>query len=256
MTQFTSFVAVEEMVVTDGGDPRTVQVPVEIPQGVDRRMAVGEGEGLAMKRVSPGVVNAPPPATTDYSIGGGQIGAMTTVEVVGESNTLSTESGELGRTSSAEPLDADAAAKLGAMTNSSALGVVGTFHAPVEGGSASSPRSSKEEKHALELQQKYAARTTPELLALVACLDLQPVGQTAKCVQPGASVLYVRIALTDNSPAVLARLAQLGFRLKLAPTTAKLVYGELPAAQLKALLELKEVFFLSRAEPMGKSAPR
>jgi Ca-activated chloride channel family protein len=36
MTQFTSFVAVEEMVVTDGGKPRRIDVPVEVPEGVKR----------------------------------------------------------------------------------------------------------------------------------------------------------------------------------------------------------------------------
>jgi len=34
MTQFTSFVAVEDRIVTDGGKPRTVQVPVEMPEGL------------------------------------------------------------------------------------------------------------------------------------------------------------------------------------------------------------------------------
>jgi hypothetical protein len=34
MTQFTSFVAVEELTVTSGGKPITVQVPVEMPAGV------------------------------------------------------------------------------------------------------------------------------------------------------------------------------------------------------------------------------
>jgi Ca-activated chloride channel homolog len=34
MTPFTSFVAVEQMVVTDGGTPRRVDVPVEMPEGV------------------------------------------------------------------------------------------------------------------------------------------------------------------------------------------------------------------------------
>lgn len=34
MTQYTSFVAVEEMVVTDSGKPRRIDVPVEIPAGV------------------------------------------------------------------------------------------------------------------------------------------------------------------------------------------------------------------------------
>jgi Ca-activated chloride channel family protein len=34
MTQFTSFVAVEEQTVVEGGQRRTIQVPVEMPQGV------------------------------------------------------------------------------------------------------------------------------------------------------------------------------------------------------------------------------
>src|SRR6185436_9740248 len=44
MTQFTSFVAVEEMVVTDGGQPRRIDVPVEVPEGVNRKMAYGDEE--------------------------------------------------------------------------------------------------------------------------------------------------------------------------------------------------------------------
>jgi Ca-activated chloride channel family protein len=42
MTQFTSFVAVEEMTVTDGGQPRRVEVPVEMPEGVSREGVFGE----------------------------------------------------------------------------------------------------------------------------------------------------------------------------------------------------------------------
>ena len=34
MTQYTSFVAVEEMTITEGGEPRRVEVPVEMPEGV------------------------------------------------------------------------------------------------------------------------------------------------------------------------------------------------------------------------------
>ncbi|MGZ8844243.1 MAG: VIT and vWA domain-containing protein, partial [Pyrinomonadaceae bacterium] len=42
MTQFTSFVAVEEMIVTDGGQPRRIDVPVEVPEGVNRAAIFGE----------------------------------------------------------------------------------------------------------------------------------------------------------------------------------------------------------------------
>ncbi len=44
MTQFTSFVAVEERIVTDGGQPRKIEVPVEMPDGVSREGVFGESE--------------------------------------------------------------------------------------------------------------------------------------------------------------------------------------------------------------------
>ena len=44
MTQFTSFVAVEEMTVTDGGQPRRIDVPVEVPEGVNPRAVVADEE--------------------------------------------------------------------------------------------------------------------------------------------------------------------------------------------------------------------
>lgn len=34
MTQFTSFVAVEELTITEGGQPRRIEVPVELPEGL------------------------------------------------------------------------------------------------------------------------------------------------------------------------------------------------------------------------------
>jgi hypothetical protein len=41
MTQFTSFVAVEEMTFNEGGQPRRIDVPVELPEGVSPK-AVGD----------------------------------------------------------------------------------------------------------------------------------------------------------------------------------------------------------------------
>ena len=42
MTPFTSFVAVEETIVTDGGKPRRVDVPVEMPEGVSYEGVFGK----------------------------------------------------------------------------------------------------------------------------------------------------------------------------------------------------------------------
>ncbi len=44
MTQFTSFVAVEELIITEGGKPRRVEVPVELPDGVSYEGIFGEEE--------------------------------------------------------------------------------------------------------------------------------------------------------------------------------------------------------------------
>ncbi|MEZ5361221.1 MAG: hypothetical protein R2748_02485 [Bryobacterales bacterium] len=52
MTQFTSFVAVEETIVTEGGAPRRIEVPVEMPQGVDYEGVFGDRSPIQAKKVA------------------------------------------------------------------------------------------------------------------------------------------------------------------------------------------------------------
>lgn len=52
MTQFTSFVAVEELTVTVGGEPTKITVPVEMPDGVSYEGVFGEQGGPALERMS------------------------------------------------------------------------------------------------------------------------------------------------------------------------------------------------------------
>jgi len=47
MTQYTSFVAVEEKVVNQGGTLRTITVPVELPEGVSRETTLAEADAAA-----------------------------------------------------------------------------------------------------------------------------------------------------------------------------------------------------------------
>lgn len=68
MTQFTSFVAVEEMTVTEGGKPRRVEVPVEMPEGMsyegvfgvrqEARMAMATNMAAPMHRSFGGFMGA------------------------------------------------------------------------------------------------------------------------------------------------------------------------------------------------------
>ncbi len=66
MTQYTSFVAVEEMTITEGGRPRRIDVPVEIPDGVSYEgIFGGTGEG---NRPLPMTSAAAAPPMTDRGI--------------------------------------------------------------------------------------------------------------------------------------------------------------------------------------------
>ncbi len=48
MTQYTAFVAVDESRVTEGGKPVTVEVPVEMPDGVRHEGVFGQAAGKTM----------------------------------------------------------------------------------------------------------------------------------------------------------------------------------------------------------------
>ena len=81
MTQFTSFVAVEEMIVTDGGQPRRIDVPVEVPEGVNREAVLPDERGnmnfaLQGTAISTGFMAGSPqptPARAKGAGGGGRV---------------------------------------------------------------------------------------------------------------------------------------------------------------------------------------
>jgi Ca-activated chloride channel family protein len=68
MTQFTSFVAVEETVVSEGGQPRRIEVPVEMPEGVSYEGVFGESDRMEHRAFAP--------ATLRHSIAGGAVGGV------------------------------------------------------------------------------------------------------------------------------------------------------------------------------------
>ncbi len=53
MTAYTSFVAVEEKVVTEGGQPKTVQVPVPMPEHVSYEGVFGSAKGEVRRAMGP-----------------------------------------------------------------------------------------------------------------------------------------------------------------------------------------------------------
>jgi Ca-activated chloride channel family protein len=70
MTQFTSFVAVEEMSVTTGGVARRVEVPVDMPEGVRYEGVFGSDQRLRVGG------NMPAAAIRGSGSGGGNVGVV------------------------------------------------------------------------------------------------------------------------------------------------------------------------------------
>ena len=68
MTQFTSFVAVEEKIVVEGGKPRRVEVPVEMPAGVSY-------EGVFGREAKVKAMAVAAPARAPVGVLGGLLGA-------------------------------------------------------------------------------------------------------------------------------------------------------------------------------------
>jgi Ca-activated chloride channel family protein len=248
MTQFTSFVAVEEMVVTDGGQPRRIEVPIEMPEGMSREGVLNTDgtsfgyvvnssqlNNLPTQRIVRSLYNvsatvavngnrkisgkavktpAPKPATGRSSnMGGGGGGAG-----VGGAATTANSTGQAAAevTSVSEAVEIDASPSLSKL----------------------SPEDDK--------RQQLMTRLNPSLVALVDRLknkNAKAGADEAKFVHDGKA--EIQVWLTDKSAETIAQLKQLGFEVVLDPTTSKMVIGRVPIEKLAALAELKFVRYIA-----------
>ena len=254
MTQFTSFVAVEEMIVTDGGQPRRIDVPVEVPEGVNRATAYGpENNGVAFAggatglfTLRPGVVPVPSQSVTVAS----------SAEVITQRQVADLPS------ASRAPQPAKAKRSSGGGAGGSGGGGVGitTAGAPSTINGVPPPKAmsnvridglneadavrnlSPAEQKRLQLQSKFDSR----VLAVIDRLKdakLKASPDEVRFIHNGKA--EVQIWLTEKSPEVLAKLKELGFEIVLDPKTAKMVIGRLPIEKLAALAELKSVRYVA-----------
>jgi len=250
MTQFTSFVAVEEMVVTDHGQPRRIDVPVEVPEGVNRKTAygdigmqffagrrqgaVGNISGFTLSSVSAQETVAagtakPRPAqrrrASSASAGGGAAGGISegSGAGIGSGSASSTGGGSAG---------GGAGAPANMTSNIKAAAVDELLTARM---------LSPEEQKQLALQAKlhHSIRAIIDRLnAKTAAAPLE-----AEFIHDGKA--EIQIWLTDKSDETLAALNKLGFEIVLDPKTAKILIGRLPVEKLAALAELPSVRYIA-----------
>jgi Ca-activated chloride channel family protein len=219
MTQFTSFVAVEEMVVTDGGQPRRIDVPVEVPEGVNRSTVFAEG-----------YANGP--------VNGAR--ALSLIALPAESVVV---------TRSAD--------KAQASSGSGGAGGIGYGNGPGAGGKLPAPMSSRaglkdraesDPRVSPEEQKRAALRSKfhPAVLAVIERLKdpkSTPAAEEVKFIHNGKA--EIQIWFTDKSDDAIAKLKELGFEVIVDPQTAKMIIGRLPVEKLPALLEMKAIRYVA-----------
>lgn len=210
MTQFTSFVAVEEMIVTDGGAPRRIDVPVELPEGVNRQGVFGEENQLIAGR------------------GAGNFAYRSPMPMV--SNTR-----KVKRPASSGGVGTGVGA--GGAAPSSPKPMINEALRDVDEPAALSPA----EKARRELQSKFH----PSVLAVIDRLKnrMPATADEARFIRGGKA--EIQIWLTDKSEATIAKLKELGFEVVLDPTTSKMIIGRLPIEKLAALGEIKSIRFVA-----------
>jgi Ca-activated chloride channel homolog len=228
MTQFTSFVAVEEMVVTDGGKPRRIDVPVEVPEGVNREAVFGQESnaplnGRGFGQISQVYANpsSPKPVLARRAVNKRTDGTRVNSGGQGGGDTAASQRPSGTLQSPSTP--------------------------PVSGGFAVDRITEKDEALRIlspeeQKVQRLQTKLHPALLALVNRLkDPKATASPdeAKFVHDGKA--EIQIWLTEKSDETLAKLKELGFEVVLDPKTAKLVIGRLPINKLAALAELKTV---------------
>jgi hypothetical protein len=223
MTQFTSFVAVEEMIVTDGGQPRRIDVPVEVPEGVSGNVAYGQ---------SSYVKNLPVVGRQYSNFMLTTVGTDSSVNASRQTVKRARAGGAVGGIGTGQAAKAGGG---GTPPPNSPMTATVTVAAGAETLRLPSP-SPEEEK-----RQLLFTRLHPSLLAVIERLKTGalPGADELKFTRGGKA--EVRIWLTEKSDEALAELKKLGFEVILEPKTAKLVIGRLPVENLKQLGELKWV---------------
>jgi Ca-activated chloride channel family protein len=251
MTQFTSFVAVEEISVTDGGTLRRIDVPVDVPEGMNQTLATGEsrpsgtlGGPTGLFTVSNQnignvgyIMNSLPPASpqpTPVAKARARLGRNANAGGGGGGTAQGKGSG-VGVGSGATGGAAPPPAAMAVTVQSNAL-------APelATPDSLSKTPLSPEEQRVFRIEAKFQ-RALRELISRVKQKS-EPQNYPS-FVRDGKA--EVKLWLTDKSDAAKAKLKELGFEIVLDHAGSNLLIGRIPLDKLELLADLDFVRYVS-----------
>ena len=267
MTQFTSFVAVEEMTVTKGGKPIKIAVPVEMPDGVSYEGVFGErggagnggpvaslstafgampaqqpvanrGRGATMlyaRAAATGAVPAPASAAPAPSPTAGGVAGSSTVQLQRQSEARrslrATATGRVANEAAGRvPNEAKAVKKLAELGDSEAL----LEQSPAAAAPAD-PASKLDES-----LRTLADKVTKE-------------GKDGTLTAGGVTVtgykVDLMIFLSDTSPKTLEALKKLGFEQSAESKAVRLVIGTIDVRKMLELAKLDAVVSVKPVAP-------
>jgi len=226
MTQFTSFVAVEEMTITEGGAAKTVQVPVEMPDGVSREGVFGAKDGERQYAAAP-------------------MSLQSNAQIMTKS--VNAPSGYVS----------------GGIGSGSGGGIGGgVYHNEAR---ASTDEVSTQPAAARADKKKEAAqfKLSPTLQQVLECMRILSVssrtapkkGENVGCATDKDDKVRVQLQLTDKSAETMKQLAALGFEIATdAHSSATVAIGRISALKLEDLANLGAVRYVSSLDA-STSAP-
>jgi hypothetical protein len=226
MTQFTSFVAVEERVVTTNGTPHRVEIPVEMPEGVTYEGVFGGEKDAMLLSPNAGLTMFAQLGKTARISGNGAIVMRKMVahngSAVGSGSGAGVGGGVAGGVPPSPP------PPMVAMPNIATL-----------------PQSSSQlpdEKPAGE-RAIMESKLSPALLEAFDCWKKQ----TLECKLPEDGTVEIELFLTEDSAAVIELIKPLGFAVSQDRPKEKAVVGRLPIGKLVELAKMESVRFVAQA---------
>ena len=207
MTQFSSFVAVEEAVVTVDGKPTMVTVPVEMPEGVSREGVFGTGQNQVM---APSPPMAPQRLTKSGNVGPGYGGGPAHGVAMGPApNTAPRSSADLSR----------------------------SFIATGSAAPNSGRRAKMEPKAEVN---RIASKLSPELVELIGMQE-KPQSYAKGKVTVKDGKIAVQVWLNRSGDDIIKLLEEKGLKISFKASTGKMVIGVISVERLEDLAKAQEV---------------
>lgn len=227
MTQFTSFVAVEERVVTTGGQPHRVEVPVEMPDGVSYEGVFGNDTDKMLYTANAGLaVHGRAPMR--------MMGKLVAPQSVNGGIASGSGGGAAGGSFAvAAPSAVHLAPPPPPPTV--APNIVATLKEPSSPGQKSSTPKTSGERALLE------SKFSPGLLKTFDCWKKEGT----ECKQLKDDKLNIQLFLSGDSATTLELLKGMGFVVSDQRQKQKSIRGYLPAGKLADLARLESVRFVT-----------